>query len=121
VPRSVPTNTEVITLGVDTHKDIHVALALDGLGRRLGARAIDAAILIPVLVAGQLLVVLSENLVVVLLGVLVFTEPMPPARLAGFALVWLALMICEPDVITFAPNRAESAFTVRPPLLTVMF
>jgi hypothetical protein len=25
VPRSVPTNTEVITLGVDTHKDVHVA------------------------------------------------------------------------------------------------
>jgi hypothetical protein len=25
VSRSVPTNTEVITLGVDTHKDIHVA------------------------------------------------------------------------------------------------
>jgi hypothetical protein len=37
VPRSVPTNTEVITLGVDTHKDIHVALALDGLGREAWA------------------------------------------------------------------------------------
>src|ERR671912_3077088 len=42
VPRSVPTNTEVITLGVDTHKDIHVALALDGLGRRLGTLSVPA-------------------------------------------------------------------------------
>jgi transposase len=41
VPRSVPTtNAEVITLGVDTHKDIHVAVALDGLGRRLGTLSI---------------------------------------------------------------------------------
>jgi transposase len=42
VPRSVPTNTEVITLGVDTHKDIHVAVALDGLGRRLGTLSVPA-------------------------------------------------------------------------------
>ena len=40
MPRSVPTNAEVITLGVDTHKDIHVAVALDGLGRRLGTLSI---------------------------------------------------------------------------------
>jgi drug/metabolite transporter (DMT)-like permease len=26
-------------------------------------------------------------------GVLIFHEPMPPARLAGFALVWLALIV----------------------------
>ena len=26
----------MITVGVDTHKDIHVAVALDGRGRRLG-------------------------------------------------------------------------------------
>jgi hypothetical protein len=38
VPRSVPTTSaEVITLGVDTHKDIHVAVALDGLGREAWA------------------------------------------------------------------------------------
>jgi transposase len=37
VPRSIPTTSaEMITVGVDTHKDIHVAVALDGLGRRLG-------------------------------------------------------------------------------------
>jgi transposase len=40
VPRSVPTNTEGITLGVDTHKDVHVAVALDGLGRRLGTLSV---------------------------------------------------------------------------------
>ena len=41
VPRSVPTtNAEVITVGVDTHKDIHVAVALDGLGRRLGTLSV---------------------------------------------------------------------------------
>jgi transposase len=40
VPRSIPTNAEVITLGVDTHKDIHVAVALDGLGRRLGTLSV---------------------------------------------------------------------------------
>jgi hypothetical protein len=43
VPRSVPTNTEVITVGVDTtHKDVHVAVALDGLGRRLGTLSVAA-------------------------------------------------------------------------------
>jgi transposase len=31
----LPTST-VVTLGVDTHKDVHVAVALDQLGRRLG-------------------------------------------------------------------------------------
>lgn len=40
MPRSVPTNTEVITVGVDTHKDIHVAL--DGLGRGLGTLSVPA-------------------------------------------------------------------------------
>jgi transposase len=30
----------VITVGVDTHKDIHVAVALDGLGRRLGTLSV---------------------------------------------------------------------------------
>ena len=43
MPRSVPTtNTEVITLGVDTHKVIHVAVALDGLARCLGTLSVAA-------------------------------------------------------------------------------
>jgi hypothetical protein len=28
----------IVTVGVDTHSDIHVAVALDRLGRRLGRR-----------------------------------------------------------------------------------
>jgi transposase len=35
----VPTST-VVTLGVDTHKDLHVAVALDQLGRRLGMTSV---------------------------------------------------------------------------------
>jgi transposase len=38
--RCIPTDALGITLGVDTHKDIHVAVALDGLGRRLGTLSI---------------------------------------------------------------------------------
>ena len=41
-------------------------------------------------------------------GVLLFHEPMPPARLAGFALVWLALVIFTVDGIRGA-RRARSA------------
>jgi chloramphenicol-sensitive protein RarD len=33
------------------------------------------------------------------LGILVFHEPMPPVRLAGFALVWLALAVFTADGI----------------------
>jgi chloramphenicol-sensitive protein RarD len=50
-------------------------------------------------------------------GVLVFHEPMPPARLAGFALVWLALAVFTADGIrhvraarrTIVVNVAEPA------------
>jgi chloramphenicol-sensitive protein RarD len=38
-------------------------------------------------------------LVTVLLGVLVLGEPMPPARLVGFGLVWIALIIFTTDMI----------------------
>ena len=31
---------EEVVLGVDTHLDVHVAVALDGLGRRLGELAV---------------------------------------------------------------------------------
>ncbi len=43
-------------------------------------------------------------------GVLVFGEPMPPARLAGFALVWLALTVFTWDGIRHvrAANRAAA-------------
>ncbi|MER7455606.1 EamA family transporter RarD [Micromonospora sp. NPDC126480] len=39
-------------------------------------------------------------------GVLIFHEPMPPARLAGFALVWLALTIFTVDALR-ATGRAR--------------
>ncbi|HEU4348441.1 MAG TPA: EamA family transporter RarD [Actinoplanes sp.] len=42
------------------------------------------------------------------LGVLVFHEPMPPARLAGFGLVWLALIIFTVDAIRTARLSARA-------------
>ena len=42
---SVPTTSaEVVTVGVDTHKDVHVAVALDGLGRRLGTLSVPTSL-----------------------------------------------------------------------------
>jgi chloramphenicol-sensitive protein RarD len=41
------------------------------------------------------------------LGVLLFHEPMPPARLAGFGLVWIALVIFTVDAIHTARTRAK--------------
>jgi hypothetical protein len=44
VPRAVLANAEVsVTLGVDTHKDVHVSVALDGLGRHLGTLSYSGA------------------------------------------------------------------------------
>jgi chloramphenicol-sensitive protein RarD len=41
-----------------------------------------------------------------LIGVLVFAEPMPPARLAGFALVWLALILFTAESLHNARRQA---------------
>ncbi|SCG59439.1 EamA family transporter RarD [Micromonospora humi] len=38
-------------------------------------------------------------------GVLIFHEPMPPARLAGFALVWLALLVFTADALHHSRRR----------------
>jgi transposase len=38
--RCIPTDAAGITLGVDTHKDFHLAVALDGLGSRIGTLSI---------------------------------------------------------------------------------
>ncbi|MEH0971939.1 EamA family transporter RarD [Micromonospora sp. CPCC 205546] len=55
-------------------------------------------------------------------GVLVFHEPMPPARLAGFALVWAALIVFTVDAVrhsrqtraaTLAARRAEAVASTR--------
>ena len=41
---SVPTTSaQVITIGVDTHKDVHVVVALAGLGRRLGTLSVPTS------------------------------------------------------------------------------
>jgi chloramphenicol-sensitive protein RarD len=40
-------------------------------------------------------------------GVLVFHEPMPPARLAGFGLVWLALAIFTADAVRHGRDQAR--------------
>jgi chloramphenicol-sensitive protein RarD len=42
-------------------------------------------------------------------GLLIYHEPMPPARLAGFGLVWLALIIFTADGIRSARTRAAAA------------
>jgi chloramphenicol-sensitive protein RarD len=47
-----------------------------------------------------------------LLGVLVFHEPMPVARLAGFGLVWLALLIFTVDMLRTARQRAPTLVPV---------
>jgi chloramphenicol-sensitive protein RarD len=42
------------------------------------------------------------------IGVLVFHEPMPPARLVGFALVWLALVVFTVDGIRQARRQSHN-------------
>lgn len=41
-------------------------------------------------------------------GVLIFHEPMPPARLAGFALVWLALIVFTADAVRTSRQSRQS-------------
>ena len=50
-------------------------------------------------------------------GVLIYHEPMPAARLAGFGLVWIALLIFTVDTLRSARNRTvadPTAATVEP-------
>ena len=50
-------------------------------------------------------------------GVLIFHEPMPPARLAGFGLVWVALIIFSADALRQGRKRTAAgptAATVEP-------
>jgi chloramphenicol-sensitive protein RarD len=56
-----------------------------------------------------------------LIGVAIYHEPMPPARWAGFALVWLALVIFSIDGLraTSARRRAAPA-AVEPELSDVV-
>ena len=43
------------------------------------------------------------------LGVLLFHEPMPPARLAGFVLVWIALVVFTADALLTARKKRRAA------------
>jgi chloramphenicol-sensitive protein RarD len=45
-------------------------------------------------------------------GVLVLHEPMPPARLAGFALVWVALIIFTADALRHARRERVTAAAI---------
>ncbi|WP_305787730.1 EamA family transporter RarD [Symbioplanes lichenis] len=47
-------------------------------------------------------------------GVLLFHEPMPPARLAGFALVWVALVIFTIDGLRNARKQRTTAASTEP-------
>ena len=42
MPATAPALTTTVTIGVDTHKDVHVAVALDALGRWLAELATPA-------------------------------------------------------------------------------
>ncbi|WBB65418.1 EamA family transporter RarD [Micromonospora sp. WMMD812] len=51
-------------------------------------------------------------------GVLIFHEPMPPARLAGFALVWLALVVFTADAVRHTRRtRAQTRTATSDPAL----
>ncbi len=63
-----------------------------------------AAVRIPLVTLG-LLQYLAPTLQF-LIGVLVYGEPMPASRLAGFALVWVALVIFAADGVRSARPRA---------------
>ncbi len=45
-------------------------------------------------------------------GVLLYDEPMPPSRLAGFALVWLALVLLTVDMVRHVRRAADPGRTV---------
>lgn len=49
------------------------------------------------------------------LGVVVFHEPMPPARLAGFALVWLALLVFTFDAVRHVRRQSRTALLAATP------
>ena len=53
-------------------------------------------------------------------GVLIFHEPMPPARLAGFALVWLALIVFTVDAVRHARRRSRATLPAATPDATAV-
>ena len=49
------------------------------------------------------------------IGVFVYGEPMPPARLAGFAIVWLALALFTADMLRHARTSSRRAEVITVP------
>ncbi|HEX5540047.1 MAG TPA: EamA family transporter RarD [Micromonospora sp.] len=49
------------------------------------------------------------------IGVLIFHEPMPPARLAGFMLVWLALIVFTVEAMRHARRQSRATGLAAPP------
>jgi chloramphenicol-sensitive protein RarD len=49
-----------------------------------------------------------------LLGVLVYFEPFPKARLVGFCIIWLALMLYSLEGVLFSRKLKESQSLVEP-------
>ena len=70
-----------------------------------------AAIRIPLATVGLLQYI--APVMQFLIGVLVYDEPMPPERLAGFALVWVALTVFAVDAVKAA--RSGAAVDTAPP------
>jgi chloramphenicol-sensitive protein RarD len=65
-----------------------------------------AAIRIPLTTLG--LIQYLAPVIQFLIGVLVYSEPMPVSRLAGFALVWLALIVFTWDAVRTARRSARA-------------
>jgi chloramphenicol-sensitive protein RarD len=49
------------------------------------------------------------------IGVFVYGEPMPPARLAGFAIVWVALAVFTADMLRHARAGSRRAAVITVP------
>jgi chloramphenicol-sensitive protein RarD len=111
----VPAAAFLVALGVDggatfgSGQPGHVALLL--LGGAVTAVPLllfaGAANRIPLSAIGLLQYV--APVIQLSIGVFVFGEPMPPARLAGFALVWLALAVFTWDGVRHRHNRTRPA------------
>jgi chloramphenicol-sensitive protein RarD len=61
----------------------------------------------------------ANPLIQLVIGVFVLGEPMPPARLAGFAIIWLALAVFTVDSLRTAHgNRRAAAAAAAVPAAT---
>ncbi|SNT57223.1 chloramphenicol-sensitive protein RarD [Asanoa hainanensis] len=99
------TSTPTSTFGDDAH--ITILLVLAGAVTAIPLLFFaGAANRIPLTALG-ILQYLTPSLQLAL-GVFLYHEPMPPARLAGFALVWLALIVFTADGLRTARRTARA-------------